>query len=196
VETPKVDTKIEEKRVDIEPKIEEKAAEKTTEGYSISVDAKPQVTPSVIAPSRKESEAEIHYLQRIQTMLDEGKLPNNKSFIIENAHYNSFASTEITADLALGLDKIAEFLTRNRKLSIDIKEHTETKDIDATRAKQISTARVNNIVKYLVAQGVNAKRINSQGVGKAQPLKDCSSGNCTTEEDERNRRTELFLSNN
>jgi outer membrane protein OmpA-like peptidoglycan-associated protein len=199
VETPKVELKIEEKKEGASPKLEQKAAEKTTEktteGYSISVDAKPQTTPSVVAVSPKESSAEVHYLTRVQTMIDEGKLPENKSFVIENAHYSSYASTEITPDLALGLDKIAEFLTRNRKLSIQIKEHTETKDLDAGRAKQISTARANNIVKYLVAQGVNAKRIGSQGVGKAQPLKDCSKGNCTAEEDEQNRRTELFISN-
>jgi outer membrane protein OmpA-like peptidoglycan-associated protein len=207
VEIPKIETKIEEKKVDIIPKVEEKiiekVVEKAPEGYSISVDAKPQTTSreggtssSVKTASTNESGSETHYLKRIQTMIDEGKSPKNKAFIIENAHYNSYASTEITPDLALGLDKIAEFLTRNRKLSIEIKEHTETKDLDATRAKQISTARAENITQYLVAQGVNAKRISSQGVGKAHPLKDCSNGNCTAEEDERNRRTELFISNN
>jgi outer membrane protein OmpA-like peptidoglycan-associated protein len=196
VETPKVDTKVEEKRVDIAPIIEEKTIGKTTEGYSISVDAKPQIAPSVVATSTQGTGAEAHYLKRIQTMIDEGKSPKNKIFVIENAHYSSYASTDLTPDLALGLDKIAEFLTRNRKLTIEIKEHTETKDLDAARAKQISTARANNIVQYLVAQGVNAKRINCQGVGKVQPLKDCNNGNCSTEEDERNRRTELFISNN
>jgi outer membrane protein OmpA-like peptidoglycan-associated protein len=199
VETTRIETKIEEKKVDKTPKIEQK----TAEGYSISVDAKPQTTSreggtgsSVKTATSNESGSETHYLNRIQTMIDEGKLPKNKAFTLENAHYSSYASTEITPDLALGLDKIADFLTRNRKLSIEIKVHTETKDLDATRAKQISTTRANNIVKYLVAQGVNTKRISREGVGKAQPLKDCSKGNCTTEEDERNRRTELFISNN
>ncbi|MDZ7876847.1 MAG: OmpA family protein [Saprospiraceae bacterium] len=208
VETPKIDkieTKIEEKKIgriesktekkniDKAAKIEQKTADKTTEGYSIAADNKLKTPPSVSTTPSNESGAEIHYLKRIQTMIDADKSPKNKAFVIENAHYSSYASTEITPDLALGLDKIAEFLTRNRKLTIEIKEHTETKDLTATRAKQISTARAENIIKYLVAQGVNVKRMSSKGVGKTQPLKDCSKGNCSTEEDERNRRTELII---
>ena len=65
---------------------------------------------------------------------------------------------------------------------------TDTKD-----TKQISTARAENVAKYLVAQGVNAKRISAQGLGRVQPLKDCRNGSCTPEEDEKNRRIDVKI---
>ncbi len=166
---------------------------KTQEGYSISTDPKPQDTPSVVVTSHNESDSKSYYLKQIQAMIDGGKLPENRIFVIENVNYNSIAATDITPDLALALDRIAEFLTKNRKLTIEIGQHTETKDLDDARAKQISTARAANVVKYLVAQGVNAKRVLAQGFGRTRPLKDCRNGTCTPEEDEKNRRMDIKI---
>jgi outer membrane protein OmpA-like peptidoglycan-associated protein len=126
-------------------------------------------------------------------MIDGGKLTENRIFIIEHTNYGNKAADEITPDLALALDRIAEFLSKNRKLTVEIGEHTETINMEESRAKQISTARAENVVKYLVSQGLNAKRISAHGFGSLNPVKDCRNGNCTTEDDEKNRRIELKI---
>lgn len=175
------------------PKIEQKTA--TPESYSIAVDPKPtpQNTPSVNTNSGGNTDAKKYYLKQLMSLIETGNLDGNRIIVIENITYNSVAATDITPDLALALDRVAEFLTKNRKLSIEIGNHTETMGLNDVRAKQISSDRVDNIVKYLNAQGVNSKRISAQGFGRAQPIKDCRSGGCTPEEDEKNRRIDIKI---
>jgi outer membrane protein OmpA-like peptidoglycan-associated protein/tetratricopeptide (TPR) repeat protein len=186
VEAPQMPQPIEEKKDVKIVEIAKETTPKTLEGYSIAVDPKPQRDSSVSEPKK-------HYLQQIQAMIDGTDVSENRIFVIENINYTDITATNITSDLALALDRIAEFLTRNRKLTIEIAEHTETKDLDDARAKQISTARAENIVKYLVSQGVNAKRISAQGFGRSRPLKDCRNGDCTPDEDEKNRRIDVRI---
>jgi outer membrane protein OmpA-like peptidoglycan-associated protein len=178
------------------PKVEQKldtiTATKTSETFSIAADPKPEMTPSVAPTSSKSVEAK-NYLKQIQAMIDTRILPDNGSIVIESVNYSSSAATDITPDLALALDKIADFLSKNRKLTIEIGEHTETKDMDDNRARQISATRAVNVVKYLVTQGVNAKRISAQGFGRTRPIKDCRNENCSAEEDERNRRIDVKI---
>jgi outer membrane protein OmpA-like peptidoglycan-associated protein len=179
------------------PKLEQKSEVKTAETaksaptkpaetQSAAIDTKPQRDPSV-------SDSKTYYLKQIQTMIDGGRLPDNRIIVVENVNYSNNAATEITPDLALALDRIAEFLTKNRKLTIEIGEHTETMTLDDGRAKQISTVRADNVVKYLVSQGVNLKRISAQGFGRSHPLKNCQNGGCTPEEDEKNRRMDIKI---
>jgi outer membrane protein OmpA-like peptidoglycan-associated protein len=221
IEPPKLEEKIDAKTqepitptVVIQPKIEEKKTEitaeivatvlkieqktdtltaiKTPEGFSIAADPKPVVTPSEVSTSTKSIDVK-NYLKQIQAMIDTRILPDNRLIVIESVNYGSSAATDITPDLALALDKIADFLSKNRKLTIEIGEHTETKDMDDNRARQISTTRAVNVVKYLVTQGVNAKRISAQGFGRTRPIKDCRNENCSAEEDERNRRIDVKI---
>jgi outer membrane protein OmpA-like peptidoglycan-associated protein len=166
---------------------------KTPEGFSIAADPKPQVVPATPVQVTSNSVSKSSYLNEIQAMIDGGKLTENRIFIIEHTNYGNKAADEITPDLALALDRIAEFLSKNRKLTVEIGEHTETINMEESRAKQISTARAENVVKYLVSQGLNAKRISAHGFGSLNPVKDCRNGNCTTEDDEKNRRIELKI---
>ncbi len=161
-------------------------APKKVEGISIAVDPKPERDPSVSA-------VKMPYLKQIQALIDGQNAAKNSVFVIDNINYGDVAATNITPDLALALDRIAEFLSKNRKLTIEIVEHTETMNLDDARAKQISTARAESVVQYLVSQGVNAKRISAQGFGRIRPLKDCRNGDCKADEDEKNRRIDVKI---
>ena len=192
VSTPKLEQKKEAKAVEIPqtvavstPKLEQKAEVKTVE--TIKTD------PSVSTPFKQSIDTKSAYFKELQKMVESGNLPENRIFVIENINYGHNASTDITPDLALALDRIAEFLTKNRKLTVEIGEHTEALGLDDSRAKQISAARASSVVKYLAAQGVNAKRITAQGFGRSQPIKECRNGGCTPEEDERNRRIDVKI---
>jgi outer membrane protein OmpA-like peptidoglycan-associated protein len=166
-----------------------------TEGHANVVSEKPtaKTGSSVSTPSKHEIDPKSAYLKELQKMVESGNLPENRIFVIENINYGHNASTDITPDLALALDRVAEFLTKNRKLTVEIGEHTEALGLDDSRAKQISTARANSVVKYLEAQGVNAKRITAQGFGRSRPVKECRNGGCTPEEDEKNRRVDIKI---
>jgi outer membrane protein OmpA-like peptidoglycan-associated protein/tetratricopeptide (TPR) repeat protein len=186
VETPAIPQPIVEKKAEAIVETIKETTPKTPEGYSIAVDPKPTGDPSV-------SEQKKPYLKQIQALIDGTSASENSVFVIENINYSDITATNITPDLALALDKIAEFLSRNRKLTIEISEHTETKDLDDARAKQISTKRAESVVSYLVSQGINAKRISAQGFGRSRPLKDCRNGDCKPEEDEKNRRIDVKI---
>jgi outer membrane protein OmpA-like peptidoglycan-associated protein len=167
---------------------------KTPETYSIALEAHNQKDlPKENLDKLSVSEPKSSYLRKIEALTASGNVTDNGVFTIDNINYNNGAADQITPDLALALDRIAEFLSKNRKYNIEIGEHTETKDIDAARAREVSAARAVNVVKYLVTQGVNAKRISAQGFGLTRPLKDCSKGDCIPEEDERNRRIEIKI---
>jgi outer membrane protein OmpA-like peptidoglycan-associated protein len=210
VSTPKVAQKTEEKAVESTktvaistPKVEQKTEVKTAEipkttppkNAPVAVESTPlsQTTPSVNAASSAVSDSKNYYFKQLQKMIETGNLNENRILVIENINYTSSASTDITPDLALALDRIAEFLTKNRKLTIEIGNHTETMGLDDARAKQISTTRATNVVKYLTAQGVNAKRISAQGFGRVHPIKECRNGGCSPEEDEKNRRMDVKI---
>ena len=167
------------------PKLEQKAEVKAVETT--------QTDPSVSTPSKHEIDPKSAYFKELQQMVASENLPENRIFVIENINYGHNASTDITPDLALALDRIAEFLTKNRKLTVEIGEHTEALGLDDARAKQISTARATNVVKYLESQGVNSKRITAQGFGRSRPVKECRNGGCTPEEDEKNRRVDIKI---
>ena len=198
VSIPKNEQKSEVKVSETTPKVEQRAE---IQGISISADPPPtseiqnpkSEVPSVKTASGIESDSKNYYYKQLRQMAETGNLSENKIIVINNINYSTYAATDITPDLALALDRIAEFLTKNRKLTVEINEHTETMTLTDNRAKQISTARAENVVKYLVAQGVNAKRISAQGLGRIQPIKDCKNGNCTPEEDEKNRRMDVKI---
>ena len=167
------------------PKLEQKTEAKAVETAKID--------PSVSTPFKQGIDAKDAYLGEFQKMVELGNLPENRIFVIENINYGHNSSTDITPDLALALDRIAEFLTKNRKLTVEIGEHTEVLGLDDAHAKQISMARARSVVKYLESQGVNVKRITARGFGRTRPIKECRNGGCTPEEDERNRRVDVKI---
>lgn len=216
VSVPKIEEKIEIKSTETAKtapvsvlKVEQKVEQKTEiQGISISADPPPtseisnptsdisnstSKDPSVKTPSTSIADSKSYYFKQLNRIIETGNLAENRIIVVDNINYSTYAATDITPDLALALDRIAEFLTKNRRLTIEINQHTETMTLTDSRAKQISTARAESVVKYLVAQGVNAKRISAQGLGRVQPLKDCKSGNCSPEEDEKNRRMDVKI---
>ena len=54
---------------------------------------------------------------------------------------------------------------------------------------KLSDDRAKAVVNYLISQGINAKRLTSQGFGESQPVAD----NSTEEGKALNRRTEFIV---
>jgi outer membrane protein OmpA-like peptidoglycan-associated protein len=71
------------------------------------------------------------------------------------------------------LDKLVEFLELNNNIAIEIRSHTDSRGKDSYNLK-LSDRRAASVVKYLVAHGIDKKRLESKGMGETEPLDDCS----------------------
>ena len=113
----------------------------------------------------------------------------NATVILKNIFFdvNRF---ELKPESFTELDNIVELLRENPSLSIQINGHTDNVGKPADNLK-LSNNRANAVIQYLIAKGIDAKRLSSKGWGETQPLANNS--------DERgraqNRRTEMKVMN-
>ena len=76
----------------------------------------------------------------------------------------------------------------NPSVTIRINGYTDNVGNGADNLK-LSEDRAKAVVNYLISQGINAKRLTSQGFGESQPVAD----NSTEEGRALNRRTEFIV---
>lgn len=138
-----------------------------------------------------ETETPKTYLDRLQALLDNDKLKPNKSYVAESLRFTTQSELTISPAMSEELDNLVTFLKKNRKLIIEICVHTEGGIETDKLAKLISTKRADLMVDYLKTHGIKAKRLIPHGYGRIKPLKDCSNGGCSPEEDLLNRRVEV-----
>lgn len=109
-----------------------------------------------------------------------------------NTHLNLFnitfeqGSPNLTEDSKPELDRIVEFLNKNKRISIKIKGHTDGTGEKATKQK-LSELRANAVLKYLVSKGIDTRRLTSQGYGMSKPI----ASDDTLEGQSQNRRVEI-----
>lgn len=88
------------------------------------------------------------------------------------------------------LNRLIAIMQKNPKMMIKLNGHTDNRG-NAALNKELSENRVNEVKKYLVANGVDSKRIETEGWGSSQPLNQ----NLTEDERSANRRVELEILN-
>jgi outer membrane protein OmpA-like peptidoglycan-associated protein len=131
------------------------------------------------------------YLDHLQSLLDNDKLKPNKSYVAESLRFTTQSELTISPAMSEELDNLVAFLKKNRKLVAEICVHTEGVIESDKLAKLVSTKRADLLVDYLKTHGIKAKRLIPHGYGRIKPLKDCSNGGCSPEEDLLNRRVEV-----
>jgi outer membrane protein OmpA-like peptidoglycan-associated protein/tetratricopeptide (TPR) repeat protein len=116
-------------------------------------------------------------------------LQANATVILKNIFFdvNRF---ELKPESSTELDNIVELLKENPSLRIQINGHTDNVGKPADNLK-LSNNRANAVIQYLIAKGIDAKRLSSKGWGETQPLAD----NATEEGRAQNRRTEMKVLN-
>ena len=67
------------------------------------------------------------------------------------------------------LDSLVDFLKTNKNLSVEIKNHTDTRDYEQENL-ELSQRRANQIVNYLIDQGIDESRLTSIGMGEKEPI--------------------------
>jgi len=112
--------------------------------------------------------------------------------IIENIYYES-GSAKILPDAEAILNKAVDAMKKNPKLLLEVQSHT-----DATAGDEynmdLSQKRANIAVDYLVANGIDKKRLTAKGFGETQVSNRCANGvECSDAEHKQNRRTVFKL---
>ncbi len=84
------------------------------------------------------------------------------------------------------LQEAAATLKKNPSIMVEVAGHTDTSG-SAAYNRSLSQRRAASVMRFLVAQGVDAGRLNAKGYGPDQPIAD----NSTREGRKKNRRVEL-----
>jgi hypothetical protein len=104
--------------------------------------------------------------------------------------YFNFGSYELNPESYELLNKIAEEMSSNPDLKIQITGHTDNIGSEEFNA-ELSLKRAQSVKAYLVLQGCNSENIEAYGKGKTEPLND----NLTEYERAGNRRVEFTFIN-
>ncbi len=94
----------------------------------------------------------------------------------------------LTADLRTSLAKIAGILLVFKASNIIIEGHTDNQG-SADYNQKLSEKRAENVMNFLVEQGVEQTRLSSVGYGLTKPIAD----NTTKEGRQKNRRVDLII---
>jgi outer membrane protein OmpA-like peptidoglycan-associated protein len=91
------------------------------------------------------------------------------------------------------LAKILEVMKQYPTMEIDVRSHTDSRQTKGYNLA-LSDKRVKSTIKWLVANGVEAKRLTGRGYGESQLVNKCSDDMpCTEEEHQANRRSEFII---
>lgn len=100
----------------------------------------------------------------------------------------AFDSATLTGEAQAQLAQISNRLTDARVVSVKVAGHTDSVGSDAYN-QGLSERRAQSVVDFLIAQGVVANKLSSQGYGEQQPVAD----NASDAGRAQNRRVELHV---
>jgi outer membrane protein OmpA-like peptidoglycan-associated protein len=129
----------------------------------------------------------------LDTILVLDKIEINKIFVLENIYYN-FNKSDIRADAAKELDKLAQLLIDNPEIRIELGSHTDSVD-DEEYNRSLSQRRAESAVNYLIKRGISEDRLTAKGYGESKPIARNTNPNGTDNPEgrQKNRRTEFKI---
>ena len=87
---------------------------------------------------------------------------------LKNIQFN-FGKTSLHPDSFDELNSVAEMLTDNPTLQLEIGGHTDNEGPEDYNLI-LSQGRAQSVVDYLVSQGVNASKLVAKGYGESKPI--------------------------
>lgn len=122
------------------------------------------------------------------------ELATGSQWVLKNILYD-FDKSNIRPDAAVVLDNVVSIMKQNPSLKIELSSHTDSRGNDAYNRK-LSQQRAEAAVNYLVANGIEKNRLIAKGYGESRLVNRCNNGvNCSDEEHQANRRTEIKVLN-
>ena len=158
------------------------------EGCILCFDGMDQVNAKMVEAINRGDELGVLNAKIEMRTSEEGKTVASKSL------YFDFASSDLRPESTSLLDEIIEILEDNASLTIEIGAHTDSRG-EASANLALSERRAQSVVDYLIANSdVQEERLLARGYGESQLLNRCGEGvNCTEEEHQANRRTEMKI---
>lgn len=118
------------------------------------------------------------------------KIEKDKVYKLDNIYYD-YNSANLRDSSKAVLDGLLTLLTNNPSIIIELSSHTDSRG-GADYNKTLSQQRAESCVKYLIENGIDAKRVVAVGYGEDKLLNDCGDkSKCTEEQHQVNRRTEF-----
>jgi len=115
----------------------------------------------------------------------------NREIILRNIYYD-FDESNIRSDAALVLDTLTQLLSDNPDIRIQLNSHTDCRGEEEYN-QELSQARAQAAVDYLIRNGIGRNRLTAQGFGESRPEIECLCELCTEEEHQANRRTSFTI---
>lgn len=109
---------------------------------------------------------------------------------LENIYFE-FSKWDIMPEAARTLDVLVYLLNKYPRMEIQLAAHTDNRASDLHNL-HLSHQRAAATLEYLVANGIDRKRLRSKGYGERVPLVKCD-GDCSEEEHAINRRCEFMI---
>ncbi len=110
-----------------------------------------------------------------------------KAFTIDEILYET-DSYELSGDSKFILNQFATFLKENPTVNVTIQGHTDDVGNDAAN-KTLSANRAKGAMEYIIAKGIEANRLKSEGFGETKPKVPNSSASNRA----KNRRTDFLI---
>ena len=92
-----------------------------------------------------------------------------KPSVLENIFYD-FDRASLRPESRTALDELASILKENPHVTIEMRAHTDSKGSEAYNM-DLSNRRAKSVVDYLIAAGIDQRRLAWQGFGKSEPKK-------------------------
>ena len=107
--------------------------------------------------------------------------------------YYNINDTSITATGQRVLNELLKVLLNNPDLVIELGCHTDSRGDDAYNLT-LSKNRAKSAIRYLIAKGIDPKRLRAKGYGETQLINQCKNGvKCDSDKHEENRRVEYTI---
>jgi outer membrane protein OmpA-like peptidoglycan-associated protein len=107
--------------------------------------------------------------------------------------YFDLDKANIRKDAEVELAKILEVMKQYPSMEIDVRSHTDSRQTKGYNLA-LSDKRVKSTIKWLVTNGIEAKRLTGRGYGESQLVNKCADDiPCTEEEHQANRRSEFII---
>ncbi|MFM7566433.1 MAG: OmpA family protein [Flavobacteriales bacterium] len=120
-----------------------------------------------------------------------------EEFIFLDLILYDFDKFDLRPESLIELDKLVKYMQIHPDLKVELSSHTDCRGTSAYNEK-LSQERARSCIDYIISQGINPESIIAMGYGESMLKNDCPcekeiKSNCSDEEHQANRRTELKL---
>ena len=122
-------------------------------------------------------------------------ITSNKGFRLNDIEFD-FDQSSLKDTSLFQLNNIVKWMENNPSIKIEISAHTDNRGAEGYNLK-LSQRRAQSVAHYLIESGIDSSRIAAKGCGETKPIVPCPKpDDCTEEQHQINRRTELKVINN